>query len=70
MSFLIGSKSTVLSNVIGALGSPTFLCILCSRLFYNIKEAADMGVNEGTNYRALTLSMPQFASPVIADAGK
>ena len=43
-------NNPVLWDIIDTLGSPTFLCILGSRMFFNLKEAAEHGVNVGTNW--------------------
>ena len=43
-------SSLEVSTVISAIGSPTLLCILGSRLCFNLKEAAEHGVNVGTNW--------------------
>lgn len=47
-------------NVIAALGSPTPLCILGSRMFFNLKEAAEHGVNIGTNWSSYSHSAIHF----------
>ena len=47
--------------IIGAIGSPTFLCVLGCRLLIHLKEAGDIGVNEGTSYRLKSVSQMQFA---------
>ena len=31
------------------IGNPSLLCILGSRMFFNLKEAGEAGINEGTN---------------------
>ncbi|EJC99480.1 uncharacterized protein FOMMEDRAFT_160538 [Fomitiporia mediterranea MF3/22] len=41
-------------------GSLSFLSILGSRLFFHMKEAGKLGVNEGTSYRMKTLSNMEF----------
>ena len=50
-----------LSYILQEMGSPAFLCVLGSRLLFNIKEAAERGVNEGTSYKLKTLSNMDFA---------
>ena len=42
--------SPTLTAFIQALGSPTLLCMLGSRMFFNLREAAGHGVNVGTNW--------------------
>ena len=59
-----------LTSVIQAAGSPTLLCILGSRMFFNIKEAAEHGVNIGTNWASYLPSIPEEAirfEPVLDD---
>ena len=31
------------------IGNPSLLCILGSRMFFNLKEAGEAGINEGTD---------------------
>lgn len=49
--------------VLDALGSPTLLCILGSRIFFNLKEAAEHGVNVGTNWSSYEHSTIRFDEP-------
>ena len=42
------------------LGSPTLLCIFGSRMFFNLKEAAEHGVNVGTNWSSYSHSAIRF----------
>ncbi|EJC99466.1 uncharacterized protein FOMMEDRAFT_160521 [Fomitiporia mediterranea MF3/22] len=49
-----------LATLIQQAGNPAFLCILGSRLFFNMKEAGKLGVNEGTSYRMKSLSNIEF----------
>ena len=53
------TSSLVLSNILNALGSPTLLCVLGSRMFFNLKEAAEHGVNVGTNWSSYAHSTVQ-----------
>ena len=46
-----------------ALGSPTLLCVLGSRMFFNLKEAADRGVNVGTNWSSHSHTTMIFEDP-------
>ena len=43
-------NETALAAVTNVLGSPTLLCIFGSRMFFNLREAGEHGVNEGTNW--------------------
>ena len=58
-------SSDFVSNVLTALGNPSLLTILGSRMLFNLKEAGELGVNEGTNVRVAsrTLSGIDFAGP-------
>ena len=64
---LLGSKLEVDSLLVTALlqgfGSPTLLCVFGSRMFYNLKEAAEHGVNVGTNWSSYSHSAIRFDEP-------
>ena len=49
--------------VLGAVGSPTLLSIVGNRMFYNLKEAAERGVNVGTNWSSYSHSGIRFEDP-------
>ena len=55
--------SSRLNAVLEALGSTTLLCILGSRMFFNLKEAAEHGVNVGTNWSSYSHSAIHFDEP-------
>ncbi|EJD00596.1 uncharacterized protein FOMMEDRAFT_159344 [Fomitiporia mediterranea MF3/22] len=61
-------SSPFVANLLTAAGNPTLLCVLGSHLLINLKEAGEMGVNEGTNYRSRTVSNISFAEGPIANA--
>ena len=52
---------------LAAVANPSFLCILGSRMFFNLKEAAEHGVNMGTNVSSHEFSAMSFESPPRAD---
>lgn len=56
-----------MANVLASIGNPALLAILGSRMLFNLKEAAELGVNEGTNVRVTsrTISSMGFAEPEI-----
>ena len=56
-------NNSLVANMILTLGSPTFLCILGSRMFFNLKEAAEHGVNVGTNWSSYSHSAIRFDEP-------
>ena len=52
------------------IGNPSLLCILGSRMFFNLKEAGEAGVNEGTNLGSHwlpTISSIYFGKPNIGN---
>ena len=44
------TKNMVVEAVFSALDNPTLLCVLGSRMFFNLLEAGERGVNGGTNW--------------------
>ena len=60
-------SNSVVSSLLEGLGSPTLLCVAGSRMFFNLKEAAEHGVNVGTNWSSYSHSAIQFDEP--QDAG-
>ncbi|EJD04979.1 uncharacterized protein FOMMEDRAFT_154132 [Fomitiporia mediterranea MF3/22] len=54
--------------VLAAAGSPILVCVLGAHLLINLKEAGELGVNEGTNYRSRTVSDIRFAEGAPAAA--
>ncbi|OCB83890.1 hypothetical protein A7U60_g9096 [Sanghuangporus baumii] len=51
LQFKIQVASLFWTGVLGSLGNPSFLCILGTRMLFNLKEAGELGVNEGTSSR-------------------
>ena len=54
---------TVVEGIFATLGSPTLLSILGSRMFFNLKEAAEHGVNAGTNWSSYSHTTIRFDEP-------
>lgn len=52
-----------ISIVLTALGSPSLLCLLGNRMFFNLKEAAEHRVNVRTDFGSYTLSGMEFSLP-------
>ena len=52
VEFKTSFSNNFVNSIIYALGNPSFLCVLGSRMIYNLKEAAELGQNEGTNYKS------------------
>ncbi|KAH8109826.1 hypothetical protein DFH11DRAFT_1547921 [Phellopilus nigrolimitatus] len=50
-----------LSNLLNILGSPSFLCVLGSRMLVRLKEAGERVSNEGTSIRLTTMSDMDFS---------
>ena len=65
IDFRIWVSSVFVSDVLNALGNPALLTILGSRMLFNLKVAAELGVNGGTNVRVTSrgLSVIDFAEP-------
>ena len=57
---LLEENNTVTTGVIITLGSPTLLCVLGSRMFFNLQEAAEHGVNIGTNWSSHSHTTMRF----------
>ena len=63
---LLGDKfadSFLVNALLEGLGSPTLLCVAGNRMFFNFKEAAEHGVNTGTNWSSHSHSEIQFNKP-------
>lgn len=62
---LVGNRfagsNQYLPSILNGLGSPTLQCVLGSRLFFNLKEAGERGVNEGTNWGSHTVVSMDFS---------
>ena len=65
IEFKLTFSSAFVTDVLNALGNPALLSILGSRMMFNLKEAAELGINEGTNVRVAsrTMSAIDFAEP-------
>ncbi|KAL5512042.1 hypothetical protein ACEPAH_5261 [Sanghuangporus vaninii] len=62
MEFKLRVSNGLLSALLDTLGSPAFLCILGSRMLFNLKEAAEKGVNGDTTLKTETrMSSVHFA---------
>ena len=63
-----GEVSPVAGAFFEALGCPTLLCILGNRMFFNMKEAGEHGVNVGTNWDSYTHSAMRFEESLHVDS--
>ena len=63
-------KNLYIPAIRNALGSPTILCVLGSRLFFNRKEAGAHGVNQGTNWGSYTVTGVNIGFTVPWDKDK
>ena len=55
---------TIISNVLGGIGNPSLLSMLGSRMFFNLREAAEHGVNKGTNWGSYAVTKIDFMDGV------
>ena len=60
-----GTTAVFTAAIFEGLGSPTLLCILGSRMFFNLKEAGEHGVNVGTNWSSYSHSAIRFDEPQL-----
>ena len=60
LSDVVQINSLVLEAITNTVGNPTILCILGSWMFFNLKDAAEHGVNVGTNWSLYTHSAIHF----------
>ena len=60
-------STTAVESLVAGIGSTTFLSILGSRMFFNLKEAAERGVNVGTNWSEYEHSAIRFGGPLNGD---
>ena len=56
-------SSFLVDALLLGLGSPTLLSVAGSRMFFNIKEAAEHGVNIGTNWSSYSHSAIRLDEP-------
>ena len=65
LAFELQTSNNFLAIILQHLGNPSFLCVLGSRMLFNLKEAGERGQNEGTSYNATsrTVSGMEFAEP-------
>lgn len=57
MTFEIEVSNNFLSTLLQWLGSPSILCVLGSNMLFNLKEAGEQGLNQGTSYRVKSESV-------------
>ena len=60
LAALLEGQTPAVREFLLAIGHPSLLCILGSRMFFNLKEAGKQGLNEGTSYRPRTVSNMEF----------
>ena len=51
IEFSVFVEKVFLSDAMATIGTSSFLSILGSRLLVNLREAGELGLNKGTNYR-------------------
>ena len=69
---VLSNKFNNISNLVvyaflQVIGSPTILCVIGSRMFFNLKEAAEHGVNVGTNWASYSHTTIRFDEPQSAE---
>ena len=57
------TNSFLVDELLSGLGGPILLSIAGSRMFFNLKEAAEHGVNIGTNWSSYSHSAIRFDEP-------
>ena len=65
---LLDSNNTVITATLLTLSSPTVLSILGNRMFFNLKDAAEHGVNIGTNWSSYSQSSIHFDLPAQGES--
>ena len=60
INFTVGPDTQFLAVILNSLGNPALLSILGARLLFNMKEAGEHGVNEGTDWGSHTASSIHF----------
>lgn len=61
MEYKLVISNNFLANLLESLGSPSFLCVLGSTMLFNLKEAGEQGLNQGTSFRVKSVSALEFA---------
>ena len=51
---------SVATVLLECFGNPKFLCLFGSRMFFNLREAGEHGVNVGTNWSSYSHSTMRF----------
>ncbi|KAL5534893.1 hypothetical protein ACEPAF_2983 [Sanghuangporus sanghuang] len=60
IQFKIHVTNDVLAGILSTLGSPSLLCILGSRMLFNLKEAGNEDINERASVRAKSIGAIEF----------
>lgn len=60
MQNMLYLPNPAIATIINLVGSPTFVCVLGCRMLVHLKEAGEIGVNEGTSYRSDQISTMEF----------
>ena len=59
-NIVVDGSTFFVITILGTFGNPLLLTILGSLMFFNLKEAAEHGVNKGTNWASHTASSMHF----------
>ncbi|PAV22947.1 hypothetical protein PNOK_0001400 [Pyrrhoderma noxium] len=68
IQFKVRIRNSALTSVFSVLGNPSFQCLLGSRLFFNLKEAA-LGTSEGSTRHTKSLGELIFVDPELSFTG-
>lgn len=63
---IAGDGFSTRDPILSVIGSPSFLCILGSRMFFDLKQAAKLGVNGGISHIYNAPAMRTFTDPEFA----
>lgn len=55
-------SNAFLECLLESLGSPSLLCVLGSIVLFNLKEAGEQGLNQGTSFRVSSVGTMEFTS--------
>lgn len=63
MDFKLVVSNGFLGILLESLGRPNLLCVLGSNMLFNLKDAGERGLNQGTSYRvnSRSISAIEFA---------
>lgn len=63
MQLRLEPSNVFLSAILTSLGNPLFLCVVGSRMLFNLKEVGEHGQNEETSYNATSRTVTGWNLP-------